>query len=303
MRIYCKSSCGFNSHGKYMNLSNLWFDNSAQTIDFKTKYVTQTNVKEFIEKGVTVLHQVVDHSLIDKLLETIDDKFLSRDDIYSSYGQTIKSLKDMEIDTPLTKLLDLYVKVDCASEILCCDAIKEFLEIMFSEKAKLFQSLYFKKGSTQCLHQDPTYVVVDEYPHNLIASWIALEDVKEGSGELVYIEGSHRKLIFRYKNNKIHWNVEEDGHVIHDHHLYCLREMAKELSLTQYLPRKGDVLFWHAGLVHGGSPIKDPTLTRHSIVGHYCPVSCNPRYYNFDTQRYASSKNDIEMISMYYKNM
>lgn len=284
-------------------LSNLWFD-SGQTnsIDFK-KYVTKTNVEEFIEKGVTVLHQVIDHLLIDKLLETMNDtKFLSRDDIFSSYGQTIKPIKDIEIDIPLTKLLDLYVKVDCASELLCCDAIKEFLEIMFSEKAKLFQSLYFKKGSTQSLHQDPTYVVIDEYPHNLIASWIALEDVKEGSGELVYIEGSHRKLIFRYKNNKIHWNVE-DGHELHNHHLYCLQEMAKELSLTQYLPKKGDVLFWHAGLVHGGSPIKDHSLTRHSIVGHYCPVSCNPRYYNFDTQRYSSSKNDIETVSMYYKHI
>lgn len=289
-------------------LSNLWFDNKnylskIKDIDFsKQKYVSENNVTEFISKGVTVLKAAVDVDIIDKFLSNVDDfNFLLNNEIYSSYGLTIQKIKDTSIDKPLTKLLDLYVNIDSASDVLCCDAVKEFLELMFDEKAKLFQSLYFKKGSTQSLHQDPTYVVVDKYPHNLIASWIALEDVKEGSGELVYVLGSHTKLVFRYKNNKIHWSANEDGNESHNHHLHCIRELAKELTLTQHLPKKGDVLFWHAGLVHGGSPIENINLTRKSIVGHYCPASTVPYYYIFDKNRYCSEKNGIDTVSMYYK--
>lgn len=127
---------------------------------------------------------------------------------------------------------------------------------------------------------------------------VALEDIEPGSGELQYILDSHTKLIFRYKNNKIHWDPDTDGHEIHDHHIYCLNEMAKQLTLTQYLPKKGDILFWHANLVHGGSPIKNNELTRKSIVGHYCPTHNNPKYYNENS--YVSKKNGIDIVSMYY---
>jgi len=291
------------------DISTLWFDKidaltKIKDINFRNKkYVTETNVKEFINNGITILPKAIDNDTIDSFLGIIDDNtFLSREDIFSSYGQTIKKINEISVDVPLTKLLDLYVKLDTASHLLCCDAIKEFLEIMFSEKAKLFQSLYFKKGSTQAIHQDPAYVVIDEHPHNLIASWIALEDIKKGSGELVYILGSHTKLVFRYKDNRIHWNVHEDGNELHDHHLHCLEKMAKELTLTQYFPKKGDILFWHAGLVHGGAAIENTELTRKSIVGHYCPTSSNPFYYNFDKNRHLSEINGIDTVSMYYKD-
>jgi len=36
-----------------------------------------------------------------------------------------------------------------------------------------------------------------------------------------------------------------------------------------FLPKKGQALIWHSGLVHGGSPVKDPSKTRNSFVVHY----------------------------------
>ena len=36
-----------------------------------------------------------------------------------------------------------------------------------------------------------------------------------------------------------------------------------------FCPRKGDVLFWHANLVHGGSPRKDLKHSRRALVCHY----------------------------------
>jgi ectoine hydroxylase-related dioxygenase (phytanoyl-CoA dioxygenase family) len=36
-----------------------------------------------------------------------------------------------------------------------------------------------------------------------------------------------------------------------------------------FLPKQGDLLLWHANLIHGGMPIKDPKSTRRSMVVHY----------------------------------
>ena len=36
-----------------------------------------------------------------------------------------------------------------------------------------------------------------------------------------------------------------------------------------FLPKKGDVIIWHANLIHGGAPVTDPSLTRKSMVVHY----------------------------------
>jgi len=36
-----------------------------------------------------------------------------------------------------------------------------------------------------------------------------------------------------------------------------------------FLAKKGDILIWHANLLHGGSPITNVALTRKSMVAHY----------------------------------
>ena len=52
-----------------------------------------------------------------------------------------------------------------------------------------------------------------------------------------------------------------------------------ERPLERFLPRRGDVLLWHPGLVHGGSPIRTDGATRLSLVGHYCPQDVRPLYH------------------------
>ena len=290
-------------------LSSLWTDDTKinmlffENLNFeKTKYIKKENLIEFSKRGFTIIKNAIPFEDIDKLLNCInDEKFKKNDDVFSSYGENISKLSDNDINKPITKILDLYVKFNEAKQILCHDSIKEFLEFVYKEPAKIFQSLYLKKGSTQCLHQDPAYVVIQPHPYNIIACWIALEDVKEGSGELMYIPESHNKMKFRYGNGRMHFNREKDSDMLHHHHLHVLKEMSKEFPLVHYFPKKGDILFWHAGLVHGGSEITDESLTRQSIVGHYCPNSEWPYYYNFDNNRFVSDFNNIKLVSMYYK--
>ena len=44
---------------------------------------------------------------------------------------------------------------------------------------------------------------------------------------------------------------------------------------TNYIDKinKGDIIIWHPKLLHGGSNIIDPTLTRYSMVTHNVPIN------------------------------
>ena len=105
------------------------------------------------------------------------------------------------------------------------------------------------------MHNDTAYVVVDE-PKSLCAIWVALEDIEPGTGELIYYPGSHRFSDFLYGDKRKNWSQTEDGNQLHDHHLFWIHDEAKRrgIPLETFRPKKGDVLFWHADLCHGGGP-------------------------------------------------
>jgi hypothetical protein len=50
------------------------------------------------------------------------------------------------------------------------------------------------------------------------------------------------------------------------------------LSTGRFLAKRGDILIWSADLAHGGRPISS-TLTRKSVVTHYCPAELAPGYF------------------------
>ncbi len=50
-----------------------------------------------------------------------------------------------------------------------------------------------------------------------------------------------------------------------------MQELIKEEGLERvvFTPKKGDMLIWHANLLHGGTPRKARGLSRKSVVCHY----------------------------------
>jgi hypothetical protein len=204
------------------------------------------------------------------------------------------------------KVLDTGMLLPAGQDVCFAPAIAAFLEAVFADRALAFQTLHFEVGSTQAIHQDTAYVVVEAQPLCLVASWVALEDVAEGSGELVYFVGGHRIGEHLYgEGARKHWNVEQDGHAPHDAHLRYLHEEAARRGLEpgRFLPRKGDVLLWHADLPHGGGAVTRPGATRRSLVTHYCPLSCDPYYLRFipeDWRRKSPAGAGHAFVSMYY---
>lgn len=156
----------------------------------------------FIENGYVVIKNAVDHTTIDLLLEEINGipsttrKYVAGSNNESCFAEAV-------CDDPSYRVLDVHVNSRFARKVMFSKEILRFLEIIFESEALAFQTLFFRYGSQQGVHQDGAYVVVDP-PLNFAASWVALEDVVEGSGELIYYEGSHKNEEFIFGNTPIH---------------------------------------------------------------------------------------------------
>lgn len=174
------------------------------------------------------------------------------------------------------KVLDYHGQSRLARDVQFAPAIQRFLGQLFERPPMAFQSLLFRYGTEQPMHQDTAYVVLRS-PMEFVGCWIALEDVMPGSGELQYYEGSHRIPEFQWfgRSRARPPKYEDDREF-----LAWVREQSERAGcpLVRFLPKKGDALLWHADLVHGGSPRIDRQQTRWSLVSHFCPVDVEPEW-------------------------
>jgi ectoine hydroxylase-related dioxygenase (phytanoyl-CoA dioxygenase family) len=173
-----------------------------------------------------------------------------------------------------TRILDTHSFLPSARDVVFAPATLRFLHLVFERPALAHQSLLFYRGSQQEVHQDSPFVRVSS-PRELAASWTALEDVRPGSGELVYHPRSHRVAEYRFEG-KYKWLTPGcgEGDSFHQH----LTSEVSGLPQERLLARKGDVLIWHADLAHGGARIDDRSSSRLSLVAHYCPLGTWPMY-------------------------
>jgi len=133
-----------------------------------------------------------------------------------------------------------------------------------------FQNINFYKGSEQKAHSDSIHMTTFP-PGYLIAAWIALEDIDHSNGPLFYLPGSHKLpylLNDKYEHGGGKLILGSEAYEKYEAHL------EKEIKQTafaskEFLAKKGDVLIWHANLLHGGSAILDEQRTRKSMVIHY----------------------------------
>ena len=241
-------------------------------------------LRNFIRDGFLIIRKAVDHRVIQRIHEDLEtcgrraEQYIIRSSGDGYNHPTADALHNK------SRFIDFHVHSETARKAILATAISRFLAIIFEEAPLAFQTLLFRYGSEQAIHKDTAYVVVDR-PLALAASWIALEDIQEGSGELLYYKGSHRIPDFRFSEKDIHWVPARDGQEQHQTFLDYLHEKAREqsLPLEKFHPEKGDALIWHAGLAHGGAEITSNS-SRYSLVTHYCPVSCQPNYFRFAPQ-------------------
>jgi hypothetical protein len=295
----------------YSKFGGLWIDHvDSKIVDDRIERITDTrlreNVRSFVRDGFVILPGAVSHATIDRYLEeyeeAADDPDFFKVDMP---GQGQNSFSREKTRTPGAKVLDTAMLLPTGQELSFAPEIGRFFDEVFEDKGLAFQSLHFEVGSTQALHQDTAYVVVAREPMKLIASWIALEDIVPGSGELVYYIGGHRINEYTYAEGQSkNFDPGRDGHPSHVAHLnYLHAEAARRgLILSRFSAKKGDVLLWHADLPHGGGEITEVGRSRRSLVTHYCPKSLLPHYAGFTPKEWkpAQVRDGHAIISMYY---
>ncbi len=146
----------------------------------------------------------------------------------------------------------------------------QLLSFLLGKPALPFQSLSFIQGSEQRAHSDSIHMTTMP-PGYLIATWTALEDCTEDSGPLFYYPGSHRLPYVTtadYPSGNTRFTIGRHSNRRYEDHIEALVRK-HNLSQKLHLARRGDVLIWHANLLHGGKPITRADATRRSIVCHY----------------------------------
>ena len=101
---------------------------------------------------------------------------------------------------------------------------------------------------------------------NLVASWLALEDVHPDAGPLRYYPGSHIIKPFIFSSGQ----MTAINNEMHEYRTY-MQENIKKRGLKEeiFCAKKGDVFIWHSQLFHCRSEIKQKNLTRRSLVTYY----------------------------------
>jgi len=146
----------------------------------------------------------------------------------------------------------------------------DVLEVLLDKKVELFQSINFLTGSEQRTHSDSIHMTTFPYG-NLIAVWVALEDIKEDAGPLHYYSGSHKlPYILNQEFDNEGTNVKLGNKTYTDYEDYVETVVEKNHFQKEiFRAKKGDILIWHANLLHGGEAVSNPESTRKSMVFHY----------------------------------
>jgi hypothetical protein len=184
----------------------------------------------------------------------------------------------------LESIYDLYVNLQTSRQVCMHPSITRFLSLVFQANVLTFQQLLFQVTNGHQWHQDPAYVVVDT-PTFLAATWIALQDIQEGSGELAYYDQSHRLPHYIFSNGAKHSDGDTPNYSREMEEACQLRQLAHH----RLLAKKGDVFFWAADLVHRSHPMSLPQGTpRMSCVTHYCPATSMPHWFSEPDKRGSS---------------
>jgi phytanoyl-CoA hydroxylase len=243
----------------------------------------------FISHGYVVFPRAIASDVIDDYVAFFERAWdRPPPGIYAHSGGAVHLLSRSLYDR-VTKVSDLHYYFARAEKIVFPASVKRFLELIYEREAVVFQSMSMRKGSEEALHIDTGPLTLTE-PLSLAGAWIALEDVRHGSGEFQFVPGSHRTPeVLNNGVSKAHNNDFAAYHAV----LEAIRRQCEtaNLSTKYFMAKKGDVLIWAADLMHGGAPIRDHTLTRQSLVFHYMPHGVMPTFYDFSKVHYLAYPN------------
>lgn len=167
---------------------------------------------------------------------------------------------------------DMHHIVPLLADLLRHQATLDLIELLLGRTPRPFQTISFFAGSEQAAHSDSVHMAT--YPEGyLVGAWVAMEDIHKDSGPLVYYPGSHQ---LPYQLSKAA-GISAKESLTRFYEAYAQKYEPfvesvierENLEPVIHTPRKGDLLLWHANLLHGGTARADKELSRKSVVCHY----------------------------------
>jgi phytanoyl-CoA hydroxylase len=270
-----------------------WFDQPGAYDEIARRASSEADrqvLRSWIDGGYAIVEGLVAHDLIDAMLADLDG--LLDEGREPIDGLTFLDLVLPEGERTTTthqELLELPYEARVAARARSNWRIHQLWEVFASAEALLHHpeieriasmilgvdttahfSINFHIGSAQDVHED-TAVFHLAVPTLICGVWIACEDIQKGCGPLLYYPGSHKRELFAGFDNYPWTNLRTaDAELTAAYEAY-LEEVKARHESTTFLGKKGDVLFWHGMLLHGGEPIRNPELTRRSFVTHFIP--------------------------------
>jgi hypothetical protein len=178
--------------------------------------------------------------------------------------------KRWEGDTLPGRVLNPHFWVKEIDQLLYDSRMRKLISILLGAPALPFQTIGGHKSSHQLEHSDAIHMTT--YPLGyLAATWTAFEDIHPDSGPLVYYPGSHR-LSYLLSDNLDIEPTNTGKAPYHEIYEPAIQQVIKESKIPpqHFMARKGDVLIWHANLIHGGTYCNGTAhLSRKALVCHF----------------------------------
>jgi len=248
-------------------------------------------LSSWVRDGYAIVEDVVPHDLIDAMLTELDSAFTATAPLpglefcdleFDADGHRVTVDHGQLLARPVEQRLAARERSNWrvhafVEQSAAADAVRRDLELqrlasmILGFDTQATYSINFHNGSRQDLHQDSCVFHLG-VPNLIVGAWVACEDIVEGAGPLVYYPGSHRGPLFAefddYPNTNL--RTAPDAASAARYTAGVVAE-SNDFEEHKFLARKGDVLFWHGMLIHGGAAITEPGLTRKSLILHFVP--------------------------------
>lgn len=173
------------------------------------------------------------------------------------------------------RVQDGWLKHQSVRSLALEPTVLSLLAQLYGRQPFAFQTLNFAVGSEQNYHSDAVHF--HSFPNGFMCGvWFALQDIEIESGPLHFFPGSHRLPYLSAHSLGLSPAVIDAEAYPQTLFESSWREAVVEHKYTEerFLAREGDVLIWHANLLHGGEHVLNRQLRRWSQVVHYFFADC-----------------------------
>ncbi len=244
--------------------------------DETPKFVLPENSLEaknfYLKNGFVIIKKIIHESDCDKFISAWDNEvkpfkgYIYRQtngklekNIFNSQKWVMNPILNIQsLNSKYFYNLRLHFEKIIASNFL----LANFIKIVIGEKPLIVQSMYFEGNSATWEHQD-SYYLDDEKTGEMIAGWIALEDIQADAGRFFVCPKSH---LYDYASMNLDNIITKN----HSKYINSVVEIIKANNFKVKAPKlnKGDILLWNALTIHGSLDSQSQSNSRSSITFH-----------------------------------